>query len=735
MIRKKLAFLTSMVMALGMVSAFPLALGAESKTENTQTESKEDQTLKAALIHVKSRIDIPENMTEFDYQFSESYGIPCYTFYWNTPREDSYEKEENYEECSLNLIGNVITSYSMKKSGHESGNMRFSPLSEENFQKNAEDFIARVNPETAGKIVLKEEPSLSIYSDDVTLSFVRAEQGMNFNQNRASVTMNKMTGEVIEYHCNWWENALFPDVTKVIGEEKMQDIYRDEIKLSLVYRVSYDTEKEKYIARPVYSPKNDYEYDALTGKHTSMYEDEEKYENTDLYDDTDFEYDETDEVSSGEGYGWEDDMLPPELTEAELAAIINREGLLTDEQFREILKNDPYIRVTDNYMTEEFTLTEDNSLECGYRIDVRYVVRTDDERRSYSISADARTGKIISFSGSQPNSGKLLDVTAANALADEAAEYYFGDKVTQYFKPNEANFERAHQTADKHGDITYTETERDLSYDRFHNDIYVDRDYVAVRVNSDGKVLGASCSFTEDMEFEGEKCINTEEAFDRLFARKKFDLYFDGFTDLKIRPHLYLIYHMDRWSLNAASGKLCDYRGRPLSDEKETSQIPERCPYTDIGNSPYKDEIAKLYNYGVRISADKNFMPQKYITMEEMEHLLFAMGFDVYVEKEEREKTATNLRLAKLISDKFPYLKNYNEIFRSPYTDIPDDHDDIASIAIAYTAGLIQPDANGKFNPNLPITREEALHMTYRYIIRTYEEGREKENYNTGDYY
>lgn len=704
MFKKKLALLSALVIAAGMLSALPAAAYADSASEKTaMSEEEKEKSMREALALVKSRIAVPEECTEFDYSASERYSIPTFTFRWYTP-----EESEEYSYCSVTITGSIITNFS--SNGGENGYGRFSPLTEEDITDKALEWIYKVNPEAKGNIEVNYKPHFRLYDSDVDIGFRRTSQGVRVNKNSISVSVDKMTGEMLSYRCNWWDNAKFADVSKAISQKEMQEIYKSEVGMKPWYRLDYDYETKKYTAQAVYVPLDSYVYDALTGKHTSMYDDYDKYQNTDLYyDDDDDIWEEAEmgeAVDGGEGI---DDGDVMDFTEAELAALTEQEGLLTADEFRKLLDGDPYIKLTDKYLTQYYDVSKNEYTESGFKVYASFVIDNDKEYKYYSVAADAKTGKVYSFS-SYPDSGKkLLDVKAANKLAEEAAKYYYGD-VFDHFKPSSDNTSPAVKTE------KYTETSRSMTYYRYENNIRVDSDIISIGVNSDGMVTDAYCDFTEDVDFGDRKILSPEAVYDRLFEQQEFDLYFDGFTDLKLRPHTYLHYSFDNWTVNAKTGQLCDYYGNPFTERDE---IPERCPYTDIKDSPYKDEIEQLYNYGVYMTTDKNFMPKKVISLSEMSSLFGDVYLYFSVPKEDREKSATNLRVAKLLVDRRGYsgMAEYSEIFRSPYKDIPDDHEDIGYIAIAYTMGILKADKNGNFNPDKAITREQAVHLVYEYVI------------------
>ena len=55
-------------------------------------------------------------------------------------------------------------------------------------------------------------------------------------------------------------------------------------------------------------------------------------------------------------------------------------------------------------------------------------------------------------------------------------------------------------------------------------------------------------------------------------------------------------------------------------------------------------------------------------------------------------------------------------IYKTPFSDVKSNDENIGAIAIAYAKGFI-PKGNGKFNGEQKITRAEAVQMIYDYLV------------------
>lgn len=722
--RKNKAALTALILAAGMISASPASVfaatsasvSAPAADKSGSTSAKEDADMKKALTLAKSRISIPAEYSDFTYSASEKYAMKSYTFTWKVPDDTKREKGE----YTVVVKGGIIREYYAPRKYRYSSGYRFSEYSAEQLENMALNWIYKVNPEMKGCLEINGTPWITLGSNNVSIRFRRTNGGVLVLNNNIAVTIDKITGEITSYQCDWWQNASFADASKAVSQETIQEIYRGEVKLKPWYRISYDYDTKKSTAAIVYQPQNSFVYNALTGKHSTMDEDYEKLLDTDKYFYEDMVVCEEDEVEAGEAL----DGAGASLTAAEQAALEEMSGLLTADKFKALMIKDPYIKVTEKYIVESYDIYPDENAECGYSVSCSMLINNKDEYCRYYINADAKSGKVCSFNRSGGNPKAALDVSKANKLAEAAAEYYYSDIFGGY-KADTAN------TAPSVKTENYTETSRTMCYYRYENNIQVDGNRINVTVNSDGIVTSISCHHTKDVDFGDGRIISADTALDKLFEQKSMELKYDGFTDLKSKPNTYLHYTMPSWYINAKTGKLCDYRGNPVEEKKQTA---EECPYKDIGKSPYKDEIIRLYDHGVSISSDSSLKPEAKITKGEFEKLLSAVGGHGYPEpymavdydddsddngkNSSSNRSITRRELAKDFTaltgaDKFA---EFSGIYRSPFKDVKDTDKSIGYIALAYGMGAIDADKNGNFGPDEYVTREYALHCIYNYI-------------------
>lgn len=702
----------------------PCGISAEepvSSASSSASQSKEDDGMTEALAMVKSRITIPEEYSEFSCTAGEYRGVKSFNFQWSKPGSSS--------RYFVRVRGDIIAEYETPdrfSSQHKSG---FSEYTRKDFIIKAQNWIYRANPSMRGYISA-DESDVDLYLNDnnVYIGFKRdyGQIPVKGTENNIRIGLNKYTGEVNFFNANWWQGAKFTSAEKVMPESEIRKIYSAEVTVKPWYRIS--TENGKTTVNIVYEPQNSFIYDAFTGEHSKMNEDYLAAMDTDNY--ITANPMSGDAGEGAEAYADTEEAVEDEVvmeagfTEQEKKAVADMSKMLTSEKFKALMLKDKYMGITEKHLVNNFSINENENAECGFAISCNFSINNKTDYSDIYVEADAESGKVISFYNYSLESNKELNVKKASALAEEVAKYYYGDVFGEFMADPE-NTSPAVKTE------KYKESSRTFRFCRYVNNIQVDGNNMNITVNADGKVTRASCYYTKDADFGDGKVINKDTALSMLFEQKPMNLYYDGFTDLRSAPHTYLIYSMDSWSLNAKTGKLCNYNGFALEEKTESYE----CPYTDIEKSPYKDEIALLYSYGVKLDSSDKFRPGAKITESELVRLIKMVDYGNYpmpledvveeaiAETEDGKTPApapfTRRQLAALMvkQARAERFADKNEIFRSPFKDVTQKDKDLGYIAIAWAMGIIDADAKGNFTPDAEVTREYAFHCIYNMIV------------------
>ncbi|MGN0638779.1 MAG: YcdB/YcdC domain-containing protein [Huintestinicola sp.] len=736
-----------------LLTSLPFAEVSAADSKTSSQESKETVSLKAAISEVKKRIDIPKELTKFDYETETSYDTTYYKLVWYSEKENSYGEMYTDKSVTVEYFNGFISAYSyVDKNRPSSSSLSFAKLTPEEQDKYVRKYLKMLNPELKGNIVIERDSAkLSLDQKEVRYSFSREESGIEFNGNSGSMCIDRDTGELLGYELTWWNDAECPDASKRLSEQKVMDIYASRKPLGVRYSLfndpEYDEETKKWIYNkyilPVYYPTVDgeNEIDAITGKYTAYYDDKKKYSYTDAYSwDSYDEYDYEPDVWAGEGVDGEGEVLE-DFSEAELEALEKENKYISAEQALKIIKDNKYINFNKELILSTSYLDSytDDKGELKHTKDFIYEYTTEDETKDsiyLRVTMDAFSGDIISFykrydygEESPNNNIKPVSKSAAVPLAEEAAEYFIGDKAKEYRE--ESFWFDDPKEEDKRKAVRFT---------RYVNDIPTDFDKITVTVDSRGEVLGFSHTY-HDMEFPEAKLVSEKQAYEKLFQDMKPDLFYRGFTDLQMKSHVYLTYKFESdYLLNALTGERITYDGEAYYTSNDVkTEVKKAALYTDIKGHKYEKEIETLWNYGVRITDNEKLDPDGEITIEEFQELLSSgllyydylhdmypkpvkkdpkTGDYYYEDNPKLKEKLTYGELARLYvyiyTDDCYGAGEIKGIFASPYKNIPASDPYCGYIAIAKSKGLISDGAS--FGKDKTISRAEALKIVYDYI-------------------
>ena len=715
----------------------------------SSTSDESDVEMKAALTVAKQRVEIPEELSEFNYRTSESYGTKAFEFTWSSDRDLT---NAGVKYIQVSVVGDIITRCEYyddsKASGRWSSEPTLAKLTEEEILAKAKDYIKQLDPKIADS-VKAEVSSFSLFGDTAEVRFYRYENGVKVEDNDGSVTVNKNTGELYSFEANWWDNADFKDAKTAKSEKEIEEAYKKLCTLTPYYKISTNWTTKKKTVRIVYEPSFTSEIDAFTGEASTIWQDMNEAGGTRYYGYEMAVTEEAEDLDAGTGvYG--NGVV---FTEAELKKIQQDENLLTAEQVFELLKNDKYAALTDDYEIKSYEVYSDRTdddiepyevvdNETGaviahvdpsankkeekenFYINVTFAAK-DKNYKGYKniyVQLNAETGDMISMSKYGNNRQELpqLDVKKANAVAEGAAKQYAKDIFAEC-KADKGNTDPVSEPDEER----FTERDRTFYFNRYVNDIQVSGDNIYVTVDSNNVVTGFGFNYTDDVNFPSAEILTTDAALDKLYTQRNFNYYYTGWITKDGKAQTYLLYQMNSFYLNAKTGKLCSWNGEPLTDYTSGKDVK----YTDIKGIPQEQAILAMQKYGVTVTTDSEFKPNEIITKDEFKKLLNAAlnGYGIYYydapEEEElleegESKYATRTDTAVMFTQKYDNnnIADLEGIFKTPFSDVKSSDKNIGAIAIAYAKGFI-PKGDGKFNGDKQVTRAEAVQMIYDYLV------------------
>lgn len=725
--------------------------------------------MKAALTTVKKRIDIPDELSEFTYAESKVYSKTGYNFSWTTPNGAKEHKSIN-----VSIIGGVITGYSRQGFGDDDGfysrDPKLAKLTQQEVLAKAKESFKKVNPDIYNECKF-ELSNLSLTSSEARVAISRNVNGIDVSDNGGSIRINQNTGELTDIDLTWWDGAKFSEPKTAKTEAEIREAYKSLCKLTPYYRISYkwdeESKKSKPTVRIVYSPDFTDEIDAYTGKASTIWEDMEKAGGSRYYGDIMYANPATgimnEDITADAGVeeALDEDV---DFSEEELKKLEQNKNLLKTDDVTALLKKDKFVALTDNYKLKNYNVSsqKDEKGKETFTMYVSYELDTDkpaakEYYRYINVNIDAESGKILSLNkyGDQFKNRAVeelpaLDVKKANAVAEEVAKTYAKDIISRY-KADKSNTEPVkpigtidvwdNETNKKFEEKEY-EKSRTFVFNRFENGIQVSNNTIRVTVDSNGAVTYYDVDHSENITFPKADIISADEAFKKLFEQEDFQKYYDGWITKDGEFKTYLLYDIGSFTLNAKTGKICNWDGSPR-DTGSTGYHPD-AKYSDIKDIPQREAILEMQKYGVTLRTDgKKFLPADPISEEEFSNLLAelfneAVAID-YAELEEvyddspegkakakaaeeaaaKDRAETTRReAAVMFAQMYDHnnIANIKGIFRSFYSDIKSSDENAGHIAIAYAKGFFGKTADGQFHGDKVITRAEAIQLVYDYL-------------------
>lgn len=648
--------------------------------------------LEQAILTAKSKIEIPENYTQFDSNIGSSDKSTEYYLSWRT------EDEKNYIEVTINDRGDILryrknyNTYDYKP--------KFAKFTTEELYNKALEWINKVNPEWTSQLVKRENDAenINIHNERIYISFNRYVNGIKFLNDYVSFSMSNQTGDIINMSSLWTYADGFSDGTGVMETAEALEKYLSVNPLELKY--DYVSEES---AKLIYETKEyDTLIDAYTGEKVINHSGDALYATEEAAMDT--------AMSAGEGSNYK-----AQLSEKEIENLDEVSGLLPEDELR---KKAVSLKHTGLNKAEfkEFNIIRGYGENGEYRARLVYVFneRTENEYYAY-LTMDAKTGEIISYHAYNYNnkSESKADLEKAKQNAEEFASIYAKDEYDK---------------AKIYGEEEYT-----YNFVRYENDIPYPRNFILVEIDEKN---GNIRSFTKEWyecEFESpDGILDLENAKKAFLNNIGLELVYEySYTTDKIEPEIKVCYRAKKNSpIEAKSGDV-------VSDTYNIDKV-----YPDDVSGHYAEkQINKLIDAGLEILADEDsFMPDYKITYEELtgwvSQLMYGywpkeaaekkellVSNDIIAIDEEFEPGAAAMRIdgPTYIIRALGYreIAELQDIYRCNFKDadlIPTDK--IGYAAIAKALKIVSGDESGNFNPTERLSRADAAIMLYNYLSR-----------------
>lgn len=675
------------IVSLALAGIMAASLGITASAEKTvaapvsASVSESDAELRTALSEVKKRVSIPDDISQFSYSVDSNSLGKTYYFYWDTP-----QGSEQYKCVNVIYAGGVITSYSTYNYsvGGRSG-ARLAKLSTAELYSKAVKAVRQLNPNVAPYLrVVSDSVRINPYDSTASFTVQRVKNGVPVANDTGRIYLNKDTGEIVGFNIRWHRKASFKSKNDAISADKAWDSYCDMIAPEPQYEIYYDYENDAYTSRLVYVQSDYGDINAFTGKKSSFVDDG--------YFDKDGNFDEDCEVEEPEsnpetGAGF----TPEELKELSVSL-----PYATPDAAIKILKNNSYLYFSDDmsmsydYLHKDktagaenyfYNVSFTNNKQESWDIeDVNWGVAkpaVQEYYESVSLCVNAQTGEVINYNfyTSENTETDSYDMAAADRKAKQALKSLSPKHAAKF---SEQNSTCNDYVIDENDDTTvYCGSSH--TFTRKVNGIRVTGN--AVQIQFDGKMQLRNYSINyNNVSFEStEKMLTKEQILDKFRETAGLKLvYKAGSSDKKTMT--VLVYTAEKsLYVDAFTGE--SVYSEAKINENDLSGI------TDI----YVLRLAKaLSDNGILISSRK-FSEKDAVYYDDFSRIIgyigerYAYNSDLTAESRLTRGEAVKLMAAKKYGDEVAQLKG---IFKSPFSDISENDENVGYYAIAYASGI-----------------------------------------------
>ena len=719
------------------------------EAENALTEEK----MKEVLIEVKSKIDIGDEFTEFDYSYNERSGKGRFYFNWST--------EDNMDGISITADDGRIWSFSRyANSSYSSKDGVLPTYIGEELIPMAEEWICQAEPDLKGKLEISG-CSYQTYRKTYYITFTRIENGILLNDNSVRITMDAMDAKVLSYSLNWNFEVTIPKVDNPIGEKNAAAKVDDIVNMQLEYRLGYDNDGKQKVFL-AYNPNTTYV--AVDAKNGKVYTTRTYWGSSNEFD-TGFNDAAMAESTADEAY-IAGNGKEVRLSDNEIKKIDEVKDILTSEEAVNLIKKNKKLYIDQNL----------NSARCRlYCQDGEYywsISLSDDRpvdydnynyyssewyRASASASVNAKTGKIISFYASTRDYYSYDDEGSDKFVANytkKQCEKLFED----FAKETDPEEFKAVKLSDTYENTVYIYKQTyngnydredtatggyTVQYKRYYKDIPFSANGISGAVEAvTGKVTRYNLTWTDAEIPEPETAISEKEAFDAYINYDGFDLVYELVSkyedsgkyygvDKEVKARLVYRTAISPYYVDAFTGKQLTWNGQ----EYKPAGVSYK--YTDINGTKYERAIKLLADMGYGLEGEE-FKPDQKITNAEFEKLLTSnsyyygsyyyddlAGEDDEVDPEDLvkddETQVTRQEACKLIITSMGGSKLAEmDIYKTGYSDEKKiAKENIGAVALCKGLGIMGAKSGKKFKPNTAITRGEAAEL----VIRTLSTG------------
>ncbi|MBE6024659.1 MAG: hypothetical protein E7231_16040 [Cellulosilyticum sp.] len=628
------------------------------------TENEKSNALEQAILGVKTQIQIPEALSEFEYsENNEKYYL-------------SWEALEGKQSLSVTCEADGdILRYNYYDGLDYSG---LASISYEEAKSSAEDFLKQVAKDYASSLKLKEI-STPNQDDTYTFNYEWIHEGIKVFNQEVEVNVSKQTGQVVYFSgISYDVDTKFEDTLPKLSLEEAEKAYIEKIGLDLAYSCYTDAEdKEKsYLAYEVANYRREGiradTGEVIKGINSGGIQ----------YDKGVTEADTADTMTLANG-----------LSEAEQKEVDQRKEFIAQEVIK--VQAEAFFPILKEMQIMDTQLSQSNGQY------IRRIFFEGKEEENARLVVNAVTGEILSYYYSEgARNSIMIEVNQDGSVGWNA------EKANAFVKKIVPDLFESLELHDTIADDNLLKGQN-FYYQRKVNDIPVMGDSIRISYDLELKQVTSYEKNWSEASFKKPTSILTKEQVVKQVGLELVYMLEENGEYALAYNHPIASKHLD-----AFSGKEVNYRGEVIEKEETTGF------YTDIKGHPYEKIITSLYDSGIYLDT-KKLVPDAPITKGEMLDLIEQLHLDLPEEmsKEGLEQVLTKEEgIYYLVgSTAYSKLAQSYEIFNNPYKDEDIDETLKGYIAIAYGLGWLPQQEN--LNPKEPLTKAEAMVYLYNVLI------------------
>jgi len=720
----------------------PISIKKEEPTSGSAVEPT-PIGLESAITAVKDKITISKEYTEFNYYFynTNSYSDSYWSLSWRNPITDAYIQVN----CDAD---NHITYFS--KYDYANKSIGISKYLKKELKATAEAFITQIAPETLNNLKYIDATFEGTYSGNYVYNYQRINNGVDFPDNKVSVMVNSVSGEVTSATISWIRDVPFPTSKVKLSKEDAAKYIKENMKMKLVYRTDYygifdknggnsNINKKAYL---VYEPTLSYiSIDANTGE---VYLDRSEWIDTAATNQSK-EDAASDSVAAG--------SRGAALTQEEIAKIEELKGIISKAKAIETVTSNPYLSIDKNLKSYTATLNkwDDGSGDTSYvwninlsdPREVDYTKETTYYRAYAYATVDAKTGKILSFNSSVKSNYDeatqewktvkiKYDKEAGKAILEKFLKSQINNRFSNSILVSEQNDYIAYYKEKDpiYGGYSYQYNRVNEGVEYPYNGIYGSIDGVT------GKVYSFGSNWDNNVTFEPTKgAMSPEKAMEQYLSKDGFDLKYEvnviNKYDSSIKSEVELVDYSNAYTVeyeirlvyrpDINPSLISPFTGEQLDDQGEVYKKNAAYSYLDVMDTKENRDILLLADMNIGFEGD-NFLPGNDITIGEMNELLQKVGYGFEYNADEDSKanqliTREEIAQTFIIKLGLEKVSKLSGIYKTGYNDENTiDAKYYGAVALAKGLGLMEADENNNFNAKNNINRFHAVKLILKFI-------------------